>query len=60
MTPEENILKKIRALATMADPTRGGSKNEVEMTAKQMQKLIEHRRGAGARPPRASPRNCGR
>ena len=41
MTPEENILKKIRALATMADPTRGGSKAEVEMAAKHMQKLMD-------------------
>ena len=41
MTPDENILKKIRALATMADPTRGGSKAEVEMAAKQMQKLMK-------------------
>ena len=41
MTPEENILKKIRALATMADPTRGGSKAEVEMAAKHMQKSPE-------------------
>jgi len=41
MTPDENILKKIRALAVMADPTRGGSKQEVETAAKMMQKLMD-------------------
>lgn len=41
MTPDPNILKKIRALATMADPTRGGSPQEVETAAKHMQKLMD-------------------